>query len=349
MTVVRREIEIGNDTCILGFSGREMVDSAVFDTSYLTPGGVDEVQTVTITGSPTGGTFTLSYKGQVTSALAYNASAAAVQTALRALSRIGSNGVTVTGGPGPGTPYVVTFGGALGKLDVDLLVGNGAGLTGGTTPAVSVAETTKGSSLDAGHTVLKSGLVLAKSADGKSVIPYTGAGNVNEVQTVTITGTPTGGTVTLVFEGERTAAIAYNANAAAVQTALEGLPNLDPGDVTVTGGPGPGTPWVVTFTGDRAGESVELLQAENALTGGTNPAVTVGQTTQGAENEQIVGIFDGQRETLDATGRSKLAIPVYNHNVVFDKDKVQGYTTHKGALERWARDHACEFRSQGNH
>jgi hypothetical protein len=343
--IVRREIEIGHDTCLLGFSGRDSVDSGVFDASTLVAGGVNEVQTATVNGGPTGGTFTLSYRGQVTGPLAYNAAAAAVQTALQGLSRIGPNNIVVTGNAGG--PYTITFQNGLGRKEIESLVGNGAGLTGGTTPSVTVAETTKGSSQNAGLFVIESGLILTHTADGKRLQEYTGAGDVNEVQTITITGTPTGGSITLVFEGERTAAIAYNAAAAAVQTALEGLPNLDPGDVTVTGGPGPGTPWAVTFVGDdRGGRSVELLQAESGLTGGTTPTVTVAQTVQGSQTQRIAGIFDGRREFLDNSSLGNKEIPVYNYNCVFDKDKVQHFAAHEGALRRWASANACVFKSQ---
>lgn len=163
----RRVTEVGNPTCLLGFSGRDSVKSMVFDSSTITPGGTDEVQTVTITGTPTGGVFKLGYKGQLTADIAFNASAATVQTALRALSRLGS-GVTVTGGPGPGTPYVVTFTGTkLGKQEQPSLTTVSTGLTGGTTPAVTVAETTKGSSLDSGLYKLKSGLPLMASGPNK--------------------------------------------------------------------------------------------------------------------------------------------------------------------------------------
>lgn len=101
-----------------------------------------EVQTVTITGTPTGGDFTLTYSGQTTGPIAYNANAAAVQTALEALSNIAPGDVTVGGGPGPGTPYTVTFNGALGN--VAQMTASGAGLTGGTAPAVAVTTTTPG-------------------------------------------------------------------------------------------------------------------------------------------------------------------------------------------------------------
>jgi hypothetical protein len=102
----------------------------------------NEVQTVTITGTPTGGTFTLSFGGQVTGALAYNAAAATIQTALEGLSTIGTGNVLVTGSAGG--PWTVTFIGALAGQDLALMVADGALLTGGTTPDATVAETTPG-------------------------------------------------------------------------------------------------------------------------------------------------------------------------------------------------------------
>ena len=66
----------------------------------------DSVQTITIVGSPTGGTFTLSAGGVTTSALAYNATGATVQTAVQAL---GGNFATVTVTGSAGGPYTVTF------------------------------------------------------------------------------------------------------------------------------------------------------------------------------------------------------------------------------------------------
>lgn len=100
--------------------------------------GTAEVQTVTITGGPTGGTFTLTYSGQTTAAIAYNASAAAVQSALEALSNLVPGDVTVTGAG----PYTVTFRAALGN--VAQMTADATGLTGGTTPDVVVATTTQG-------------------------------------------------------------------------------------------------------------------------------------------------------------------------------------------------------------
>lgn len=102
----------------------------------------------------------------------------------------------------------------------------------------------------------------------------------NEIQTVSFTGAPTGGTFTLSFRGQTTSGIAYNANAAAVQSALEALSNIAPGDVTVTGGSGPSVAWKIEFTGTYAATDVGLLIGSGAsLTGGSSPKVRV-ETTQ---------------------------------------------------------------------
>ncbi len=82
--------------------------------------GTDEVQTLTFGGAPTTGTFVLSFDGHKTAALAYNISAANLQTALRALPSIGANGVAVGL---VGQVYTLTFsGGNMAKLAVPQVV-----------------------------------------------------------------------------------------------------------------------------------------------------------------------------------------------------------------------------------
>ncbi|MBD0329922.1 MAG: S8 family serine peptidase [Thermoleophilia bacterium] len=114
-------------------------------------GGNNEVQSVAITGSPTGGSFTLTYTPlgggdpETTAPIAHDATAAAVRTALAALPSIGGTGnVATAGGPLPGTAVSVTFTGALGLKNVNQMTADGAGLTGGTDPAVVVSTTTQG-------------------------------------------------------------------------------------------------------------------------------------------------------------------------------------------------------------
>jgi hypothetical protein len=103
----------------------------------------------------------------------------------------------------------------------------------------------------------------------------------NEVQRIAITGAPTGGGFTLTYDGETTATIAYNAAASAVQSALEALSNIVPGDVSCSGGALPSSPVDVTFGGHLGDQDVEQMTASASLTGGTSPAVTVTTTTPG--------------------------------------------------------------------
>lgn len=106
----------------------------------------NDVQTATITGTPTGGTFTISgtnpFSGAAytTAGLAFNATGATVQTALLAV--YGTGNVTVTGSGGG--PYVVTFTGQLANTPFPVLTYGTAGLTGGT-PVITNVHTTVGS------------------------------------------------------------------------------------------------------------------------------------------------------------------------------------------------------------
>ncbi|MCA1220261.1 hypothetical protein [Streptomyces sp. 8L] len=139
-----------------------------------------------------------------------------------------------------------------------------------------------------GRFIMKSGIPLGKVTESGLYGPWSGP--TSEVQTVTVTGSPTGGTYTLTFSGQTTAGIAYNATAAQVKTALEALSNVNSGDVNVTGGPHPGTPVVVTFAGQFAGDDVAQMTASGTnLTGGSTPAVTVATTSAGG----AAGASDG--------------------------------------------------------
>lgn len=165
-------------------------------------GTVNEQQSVTINGN--GGTFTLTFGGQTTSATAYNASAATLTTNLEALSTI--TDVTVTGTGTPADPYLVTFVDP-GEQNVAEMTADASSLTGG---SASVTTTT------------------------------TSFAGTDEVQTVTVTATS--GTFTLSFGGQTTSALAYNISAANLETALEALSTIaglsvsgsDGGPYTVT-------------------------------------------------------------------------------------------------------------------
>lgn len=110
-------------------------------------------------------------------------------------------------------------------------------------------------------------------------------GAVSEVQRITITGTPTGGTFTVSFGGFTTTAIAYNASAATVQAALEALPSIGTGNVLCAGGALPGAFVSCTFRGALAGRNVAQMTATGSFTGGSSPAVAITTTTAGVDTD----------------------------------------------------------------
>ena len=105
-----------------------------------------------------------------------------------------------------------------------------------------------------------------------------GPGGTAEVQTISITGVPTGGTYTLCYLDRCTTAITYNSNAAAVTTKLLDIPYFSAGDVTVTG---TYPNFTATFGNEWVGSNVAQFTKTSALTGGTTPNVVIATTTQG--------------------------------------------------------------------
>lgn len=82
----------------------------------------------------------------------------------------------------------------------------------------------------------------------------------NEVQTITLGGVrPTIASFVIEFYGHITDPILQSASAAAVQSALESLPILTSGDVSVTGSDG--GPWAVEFTGSYAAKNLFMMEA----------------------------------------------------------------------------------------
>jgi uncharacterized phage protein gp47/JayE len=113
--------------------------------------GVNELQDVSV--SATSGTFTLTYSGQTTAAIAFNADAATVQARLEALSNIGVGDVICTLGPLATAAVRVEFANLLGQTNVaamthtDTLSGGGAAATVTTTRAGSAAVANTAASL----------------------------------------------------------------------------------------------------------------------------------------------------------------------------------------------------------
>jgi predicted CXXCH cytochrome family protein len=135
-------------------------------------------QVITVDGAPTGGTFTLTFDGQTTAPLGYNATSAQVQTALVALSTIGTS-TTYTGSTdgaymssetvnnatvgGAWPTYTVNFQNEMRVAEQPLISGDASGLTGGTT--ITVADTTAARST-AAVGVLASGAAVTSTHAG---------------------------------------------------------------------------------------------------------------------------------------------------------------------------------------
>jgi hypothetical protein len=214
-----------------------------------------EKQKLTVKASA--GTYKLSFEGEETAAIAFNASAAEVQTALEALGKIAPGDVAVSGGPGDagGTaPYEVAFGGGYADANVNQLSADASGLAGGT---ASLSTTSQGA--------------------GMTILPSTSSGGLgtDEIQQLALEGTA--GTYTLSFEGEETAPIAYDASAAEVQAALEALGAFAPGDLAVgASGFGGFQTYRVGFGGTYAATDVPQLDAvSTALSPSETQRVTV--------------------------------------------------------------------------
>ncbi len=105
---------------------------------------VTETQTIVISGTPTSGSYTVTYDGRTSGAIAYNANQAAVQAALRAIP--GLDKVTVvTTGSAPNYTHTVTMtaaGGALGGSSPPQMTSTD-GMSGGT-HAIAHATTVAG-------------------------------------------------------------------------------------------------------------------------------------------------------------------------------------------------------------
>ena len=158
--------------------------------------------------------------------------------------------------------------------------------------------------------------------------------NVDAVQTITVSGTPTGGTFTLTYSGDTTAAIPYNATAGQVATALNALGNVGAGGVTCSGGPFPGTAVIVTFGGSLANAPQPTMTATSSLTGGTSPAVTVASTTAGQTAETIIGVFDNL--AYDLFGNSVAndePVAIYDQFTAFDTTKLQNWAQYAAAAK----------------
>lgn len=135
--------------------------------------GTSEIQTLTIGGTPTGGTFKLAFGGFTTAAISWSATNNTlrdnVDAALEALPNIGTGGVTTAVGTmtaGIGT-LTITFAGNLGLMAVPTITVADNSMTG-TAPTAAVAETTPG--VDVSGRGSPTGAILTDTTNGKAYV-----------------------------------------------------------------------------------------------------------------------------------------------------------------------------------
>ena len=246
--------------------------------------GIDEVQEISIDPSINGGQFTLDFGGIVSNAIAHNASAEEVESALeydlRELYCCDAN-VTVSGAA---PTWTVTFVDDLGATDHPEI-------------GIDQSEITK---------------------DVSITVDTDRAGNtlVNEVQTISPPPFVTGGTFRLSFDGSWTGDLNSDESAAGVETALNGI--LSGGASVSVSGPD-GGPWEVEFQGTLAGIDVTqeitadgdnlvrkgieatITERTTGCTGGETPLVTTTFTEMDSIEELRIDGGDGD-DTLIVVG-----------------------------------------------
>lgn len=162
-------------------SSGEWKEAWGFDVVAADDGNGDAIQSLTV--AATGGQFKLSFGGDTTADLPYDATAAQVQTALRGLPSIGAGNVSVTGGPGgPGgaVPYGIFFEGSLAGAAQSAIVASS-----GTTPLSGGAASATVRTINAGG--LTTGFEVCKVAAGcKAGVSSALGGGFNSPSGITI-------------------------------------------------------------------------------------------------------------------------------------------------------------------
>lgn len=222
----------------------------------------------------TGGTYTLSFSGDTTVPIAYNASAATVAAALNALSTVvGAGGVTVSGSNTTG--FTIVFG---------TLVNTTAN-TGSLTSAFStISSSIAAANAGAVQTVaIRANWNEALPAFSSSFAPaganpiqwtYLGATKIEfgfiRGNGYLYGGLATSGTFTITLFGDTTAALNYDASLATIGSAINGLAGVTARGLvyTMTNGAINGVPSVVASTNQLP-----------PITGGTFTLTVLGQTT----------------------------------------------------------------------
>ncbi|MFC1535507.1 hypothetical protein ACFL7M_19350, partial [Thermodesulfobacteriota bacterium] len=223
-------------------------------------GTFNEVQT--LYNNAEEGFFTITFEGETTGPIVYNSQV--IETSLESLSNI--DDVEVSGAGTEDNPWVIEFTGTLANKPVNELT------------TQDFFQRTSGST-------------ITTQRDGV-------AGTYNEEQTLYDNAEE--GFFTVTFDDETTGPIIFNATHAVLESALEGLGNID--DVSVTGSGIKDNPWVIEFTGTLANSDVTEISTTDffhpRLSSRIDPAKERQEISHDGEGGQFRLIFN-ETETGD--------------------------------------------------
>lgn len=187
----------------------------------------------------------------------------------------------------------------------DTALDNAVRLTGTTRREATFSEVTLRLTGTQG-TVVAAGFVASVNGASANQFVTTAAGTlgtgIDEIQTVTFSEVPTAGQWRLSFDGDSTALLNFDADAATVQTAIRAIAGLE--DLTVTGNYLLG--FAVTFTGTAGQQDqIALAIASNTLSGATSVTITITETIKGngpfadvSARATVSGQITGQAGTI---------------------------------------------------
>ena len=261
----------------------------------------NEVDTLNVSGNPRNNPpfssyFTVSVNGQTTAHITWPTSAGVIQTALLDLPGLKPGDVSVTG---INPQWTLTFANGLGSQAVTVTVnpnlprGSIAAnqVTPGS-PAIPKVEplrtnrmldSTSSCAAPAGASSWPSWYAPSNKQFPNWFIDQSDVGYgspavpaADEVDHLTVTGPPLAPNsyFTMTVNGQTTAHITWPTSAGAIQTALEALSNVIPGDVTVTGN---NPQWTLTFANGLGSQPVTVTVNPNLNPG----SMSVGQVTAG--------------------------------------------------------------------
>lgn len=253
----------------------------------------------------TSGNYTLTLNGLTTGNIAATADATAIQTAINAVGGLNGN-ITVAGSGGD---FVLYPAGTLVYNTTFAGTANNVSLVGGTATLYSTTPTVgKWYAFWSDNNVTEA-TWHASNIAMRPLEFHRIARQVVEAKqfSLTIAGTVTGGSYAITINGLTVTGISHNANASAIQSAVNGVGGLN-GNVTVSGA----GPFLFDMVGSFRNQQNTMSVNESGLTGGSTPRATLVASQVPGVNKWLLA--DTMYDPMTAASNYYVEIPTV-HNV----------------------------------